>query len=77
MVIISPMTVAPVCRIGDPLILTCRAPMQLNSLKWSILQANELGILEKVANDVKVTFNQTIRPFSINSASFSFSRVDQ
>ena len=77
MAILSPMTVAPVCHVGDPLQLTCRAPLQLNFLKWSILQPNELGILEKVTNDVKVTFNQTIIPITVDLALFSFSRVQE
>ena len=75
LVTLSPMMVAPVCDIGDPLQLTCTTSLQF--VKWSILQANEQGTLEKVTNDVKVTVNQTIQPIRVNSATLIFTRVDQ
>ena len=43
MVTLSPMSVAPVCRAGDLLQITCTASVEF--IKWSILQANEQGTL--------------------------------
>ncbi|MCG8624496.1 MAG: hypothetical protein MJE68_21195 [Proteobacteria bacterium] len=43
-----PMSVAPVCRAGDPLQLTCTASVEF--LRWNILRANEQGTLVDVIN---------------------------
>ena len=75
MVSLSPMSVAPVCRVGDSLQMNCTASLQF--LKWSILQANEQGTLVKVTNDVKITVNQTLQPIRVNFSGFTFSRVHQ
>ena len=50
MLILSPEMVTPVCRVGDPLNLTCNASVEF--IGWSILRVNEQGTLEKVTNDV-------------------------
>ena len=52
MVALSPMTVAPVCHVGDPLQLSCKAPVR--SLRRSILQVNDQGTLEDVINSVLI-----------------------
>jgi hypothetical protein len=38
-VTLSPMTVAPVCRVGDPLELTCTAHVEF--LRWNIQRASD------------------------------------
>ena len=52
MVTLSPMMVAPVCRVGDPLQLTCTASVEF--ISWSILQPNEQGTIEEVTNSVQI-----------------------
>ena len=41
MLILSPMMVAPVCHVGDPLQLTCTASVEF--IRWSIVVVNEHG----------------------------------
>ena len=43
------MSVTPVCRVGDPLQLTCTASDSEEFVRWSILLANEHGTLTKIA----------------------------
>ena len=75
MLTLSPMSVAPVCNIGDPLQLTCIASVEF--MRWSVLRFNEQGILEKITNDVTVNsrdpYNQ-MTPAVVNSATFTFIR---
>ena len=75
MVSLSPMTVAPVCRVGDPLQITCTASVEF--IKWSILQTNEQGTLVEVFNSVQINSrdaNYQISQRSVNSSSFIFMR---
>ena len=76
MLSLSPMTVAPVCHVGDPLQLTCTASVR--SLRWSILQVNDQGILVHVINSVLIESsdgNQMKRRVApSNSAIFTFMR---
>ena len=45
MVTLSPMSVAPVCRVGDPLQLTCTA--SVINIQWRFTVANEQGVDEE------------------------------
>ena len=69
------MPVAPVCRVGDPLQLTCTAAAR--SIRWKILQFNELGTLTEVVNSVfidSIDDNQ-VKQREVNSATFTFMRI--
>ena len=72
---LSPVSVAPVCRAGDPLQLTCTASVEF--IRWNILQPNEQGILEEVANvqinarDANVQMSQR----EVDSATLTFMRT--
>ena len=46
MVTLSPMMVAPVCCVGDPLQLTCTASIEF--MRWSIVVVNEHGVEEEI-----------------------------
>ena len=46
MVILSPMSVAPVCDVGDPLQLTCTASVEI--IRWNIMVVNDQGIPEEI-----------------------------
>ena len=52
MLTLSPMMVAPVCRVGDPLQITCTASVEF--IRWSMMRVNEQGTLEKITNDVVI-----------------------
>ena len=76
MVTISPMNVAPVCRVGDPLQITCTASVEF--IRWSILQANEQGTLVEPVNPVHFNSrdaNQISRTITVNSSAFTFIRT--
>ena len=47
MLTLSPMSVAPVCHVGDPLNLTCMAFAEFQ-IEWSIRLVNEQGILKDI-----------------------------
>ena len=75
MLTLSPMMVAPVCRVGDPLQLTCTAPVEF--LRWSILRVNEQGTLERITNDVKVNSRDDSQMVQtrVNSTTITFTRT--
>ena len=75
---LSPTTVAPVCRVGDPLNLTCTSSIQF--ITWSISGpgVNEQGDLENVINDEPLNSEDTLqmpRPIMISLATFTFMRT--
>ena len=77
MEILSPVMVAPVCHVGDPLQLTCTASVEF--IQWSILRINheQGGKLEKVTNDVIINSrdpSQMIQT-TANNIAFTFTRV--
>ena len=75
MVTLSPMTVALVCRVGDPLQLTCTA-LAL-SIRWSILRViDEQGTLAEVTNSVIIDGrdNNQMKQGVVNSTTFTFTR---
>ena len=74
MLTLFPMMVAPVCRVGDPLQLTCTASVEF--IRWSIVVANEHGMEEEI------TVSRNSRDSSpppreriINSTTFIFTRT--
>ena len=75
MLTLSPMMVAPVCHVGDPLQLTCTAPVEF--LRWSILRVNEQGTLERITNDVKVNSRDDSQMVQtrVNSTTITFTRI--
>ena len=69
------MTVAPVCRVGDPLQLMCTASVEF--IRWSILRVNEQGRLEMISSDVIINSrdsNNQMTPITLDSATFTFMR---
>ena len=73
-VTLSPMSVVPVCHVGDPLQLTCTASAQF--IRWSIAVVNEQG------REQEITVSRNSRDSSppprerlINSTSFIFTRI--
>ena len=72
------MTVAPVCRVGDPLNLTCTSSIRF--ITWSISgpRVDEQGDLENVINDEPLNSEDTLqmpRPVMISLATFTFMRI--
>ena len=72
---LSPMSVAPVCRVGDQLQLTCTASVQF--IKWSILQINDQGTLEEPTTSVQINSldDNQITQRIVNSSIFTFTRT--
>ena len=71
---LSPMSVAPVCRVGDPLQIICTASVQF--IRWSITVVNELGREEEIT--VSRNSRDDSQPPSdriINSTTFTFIRT--
>ena len=75
MLTLSPMTVAPVCHVGDPLQMTCTAPAQ--SLRWSIFQVNEQGLLTEVTGSVLIDSHDADqrKQNEVDSTTFTFIRI--
>ena len=75
MVTLSPMSVAPVCSVGDPLQLTCTAHVEV--LRWNILRANEEGTLVNVVNSEIINSRDAVqmRNTPLNSATIMFTRI--
>jgi hypothetical protein len=74
-VTLSPMVVAPVCRVGDQLQLTCTASAQF--IRWSIHQVNDQGTLEEATTSVHINFldDNQISLGVVNSSMFTFTRT--
>ena len=75
MVILSPMSVAPVCSVGDPLQLICTAHVEF--LRWNILRANEQGTLVNVVNSEIINSRDEVqmRNTPLNPATITFTRI--
>ena len=74
MVTLSSMSVAPVCHVGDELQITCTASVEF--IRWSILKANEQGILVEAVTSAQINSldaNQMVQRI-VNSSSLSFTR---
>ena len=78
---LSPMTVAPVCRVGDTLQLTCTASgiasESIQSIRWHISQVNEQGMLKEVTNSVLIdrSDDNQMKRRVVNSTTFTFMRT--
>ena len=70
MMTLSPMMVAPVCHVGDPLQLTCTASIEY--IKWSILQPNDEEITNPVQINSRDTYQMSQR--EVNFATLTFTR---
>ena len=74
MVTLSPVMVAPVCRVGEPLQITCTASVEF--IKWNILQANEQGTLvEATSAQINSRDANQMSHIVVNSAEFTFTRT--
>ena len=72
-VTLSPMMVAPVCRVGDLLQLTCTASVEF--IRWSIMLVNDWGMLEDItANINSRDSSQQMSQREVNSTTFTFMR---
>ena len=75
MLTLSPMMVAPVCDVGDPLQLTCTPTASITFLEWSLRVVNDHGMVEEInafSNSRDAT--QQLTQITINSTTFNFVR---
>ena len=73
-ILLSPMSVAPVCHVGDPLQLTCTASVDF--LEWNMRVINEHGRLHEItAFSNSRDMNQQLTPMVVNDTSFTFMRI--
>ena len=66
------MSVAPVCRAGDPLQLTCTASVE-SGIRWNVFQNNE-----QIVSDVLITIrsaNNQRTPITVDSVTFTHVRT--
>jgi hypothetical protein len=78
MVTLSPMSEAPVCRVGDPLQLLCTAVGSVQSIRWSIFRVtNEQGTLSEITNSVLIdnSDNNQIKGNEVDSIIFTYARI--
>ena len=74
MVTLSPTMVAPVCHVGDPLELTCTAPVQF--IRWTILHVNEQGtFVEAASAQINSLDGNQMTEREVNSSTFTFMRT--
>ena len=67
------MTVAPVCRVGNTLNLTCTASVDF--IRWSISLVNEFGTLEEItATSNSEDESQQVTQRTVNSTTLTFMR---
>ena len=74
MVTLSPMMVAPVCRVGDPLQITCTASVEF--IRQSIVVVNEQGMDEEITT-IRNSLDPSTSPTEriINSTTITFTRT--
>ena len=66
------MSVAPVCRVGEPLQLTCTASIEAG-IQWSVFRNNE-----QIVSDVLITIgsaNNQRTPITVDSVTFTHVRT--
>ena len=76
MLTLSPMTVVPVCHVGDPLNLTCTASVEF--ITWRVFHVNERGMLKMAINDEPINSEDSFQmpePIVSNLATFTFTRT--
>ena len=67
---LSPVSVAPVCHVGDPLQLTCTASVEF--ISWSFTVVTEQGREEEIT--IFSTSSQQTMPIVVNSTTFTLMR---
>ena len=73
---LSPMSVAPVCSVGDPLQLTCTASVQ--AIRWSIFRViDDQGTLSEITNSVLIDNNDAHqrKTKEVVSVTFTYVRI--
>ena len=70
MLTLSPMTVAPICHVGDELNLTCTASVEY--ISWSFTVVTEQGREEEIT--IFSTSSQQSMPIVVNSTTFTLTR---
>ena len=72
---VSPMTVVPICCVGDPLQIMCTASVQF--IRWHIFRVNEEGILEEATDSVLIGSSDAnqMKQKAVNSVMFTFLRI--
>ena len=74
MVTLSPTSVAPVCRVGDPLELTCISSGSF--LRWVFIVSNEQGIPQEYGRSVNSQDgSQQMSTIELNSTTFTYMRT--
>ena len=80
MVTLSPMSVAPVCRVGDPLQITCTAVLagSVQTIRWSIFRViNDQGTLSEITNSVLIDNSDAHqwKTKEVASVTFTYARI--
>ena len=75
MVTLSPTSVAPVCRVGDPLELTCSSSGSFS--RWTIRVGNEQGVTHEEYrwNINSQDVSEQVSMIELNSTTFTFMRT--
>jgi hypothetical protein len=73
MVTLSPMSVAPVCYVGDPLELICTASVQF--IRWSVFRVNDSEEIIRSVQFNSRDSNQMPRNIDVNLTTFIFTRT--
>ena len=81
MLSLSPMSVATVCRVSNPLQLTCTAPRTTSEsvqfIRWHIFHVNEQGMHEEATDSVLIGSSDAnqMKQKVVNSVAFTFMRI--
>ena len=81
MLSLSPMSVATVCRVSNPLQLTCTAPRTTSEsvqfIRWHIFHVNEQGMHEEATDSVLIGSSDAnqMKQKVVNSVTFTFMRI--
>ena len=80
MVTLSPVMVAPVCHVGDPLQITCTAVLagSVQTIRWSIFRIiNEQGTLSEITNSVLIDNSDAHQEKTkdVASVTFTYARI--
>ena len=74
MVTLSPSSVAPVCRVGDPLELTCSSSRSFS--RWTFSVGNEQGVSQEYRRNINSQDgSQQVSTIQVNSTTFTFMRT--
>ena len=74
MVTLTPISVAPVCEVGDPLQLTCNTTG--NFLRWILTVGDEQGVPQEHRRNINSQDeSQQVSEIQVNSTTFTFMRI--